>query len=109
MILSGKDCPTHAGPEEVAQATLSCFRQVIPATVPGIVFLSGGQSSTQATENLNAMNAMGKHPWELSFITMDKSAGAATSFHKARCNENAWFSWWFRQFWPSYKFLSALV
>jgi hypothetical protein len=40
---------------------------VVPAAVPGIVFLSGGQSPTEATENLNAMNALGKHPWELSF------------------------------------------
>lgn len=67
MVLSGKDCPTQAGPEEIAEATVGCFRQVVPAAVPGIVFLSGGQTAEQATENLNAMNAMGKHPWELSF------------------------------------------
>ena len=102
MILSGKDCPTQAGPEEVAQATLSCFRQVIPAAVPGIVFLSGGQSSEQATENLNAMNASGKHPWELSFSygrALQEDAlkawkGAAANltasqkvfYHRAKCN-----------------------
>jgi fructose-bisphosphate aldolase class I len=67
MVLSGKECPTQAGVEEVAQTTVRCFRQVVPAAVPGIVFLSGGQSSELATQHLNAMNAMGPHPWELSF------------------------------------------
>ena len=67
MVISGKSCPQQAGPEEVAEATVRCFRQVVPAAVPGIVFLSGGQSSEEATANLNAMNAMGSHPWELSF------------------------------------------
>ena len=46
---------------------MRCFRRVVPAAVQGIVFLSGGQTPQQATENLNAMNAMGEHPWELSF------------------------------------------
>ena len=67
MVLSGKDCAQQAGVEEVATATLDCFRQTIPAAVPGIVFLSGGQSAVQATEHLNAMNARGSQPWELSF------------------------------------------
>lgn len=68
MVISGKDCPTQAVAEEVAKATVTCFRHVVPAAVPGIVFLSGGQSSEQATQNLNAMNAMGAwHPWQLSF------------------------------------------
>ncbi|MFO7494076.1 MAG: class I fructose-bisphosphate aldolase [Desulfobacterales bacterium] len=67
MVVPGKDCPTQAGVAEVAQATVRCLRQVVPAAVPGIVFLSGGQSSELATEHLNAMNAIGPHPWELSF------------------------------------------
>ncbi len=67
MVLSGTQCPTQAGTAEVGERTVQCLRQSIPAAVPGIVFLSGGQSSERATENLNAMNAMGKHPWELSF------------------------------------------
>jgi fructose-bisphosphate aldolase class I len=67
MVLSGKDCPDQASPEEVARATVRCFRSVVPAAVPGIVFLSGGQSDEVATANLNAMNAIGPHPWELSF------------------------------------------
>ena len=67
MVLSGKECPQQASPEEVAEATVRCFESVVPAAVPGIVFLSGGQSDEQATANLNAMNAKGPHPWELSF------------------------------------------
>jgi fructose-bisphosphate aldolase class I len=67
MVLSGKSCPQQASVDEVAEATVRCFRRVIPAAVPGIVFLSGGQSARQATEHLNAMNAMGGHPWALSF------------------------------------------
>lgn len=67
MVLSGMDCPQQASMEEVAQATVRTFRQVVPAAVPGIVFLSGGQSSELATAHLNAMNAMGGHPWQLSF------------------------------------------
>ena len=67
MVLPGKGCPQQASAEEVAEATITCFRRVVPAAVPGIVFLSGGQSAKQATENLNAMNAMGEHPWALSF------------------------------------------
>ncbi|MGH8838981.1 MAG: class I fructose-bisphosphate aldolase, partial [Jiangellaceae bacterium] len=67
MVLSGKDCPQQAGPDEVADRTIRCFRSVVPAAVPGIVFLSGGQSDEEATANLNAMNAKGPHPWQLSF------------------------------------------
>jgi fructose-bisphosphate aldolase class I len=67
MVISGKDSRTQAGPEEVAETTVRCFRSVVPAAVPGIVFLSGGQGDEQATANLNAMNAIGPHPWELSF------------------------------------------
>jgi fructose-bisphosphate aldolase class I len=67
MVLSGKDCPDQASPEEVAESTVRCFRSVVPAAVPGIVFLSGGQSDEQATTNLNALNKLGPLPWELSF------------------------------------------
>jgi fructose-bisphosphate aldolase, class I len=67
MVISGKDCSEQASPEEVAEATVRCFRSVVPAAVPGIVFLSGGQSDELATANLNAMNRIGPHPWELSF------------------------------------------
>ena len=67
MVLSGKECPQQASVDAVAAATVECFRRVVPAAVPGIVFLSGGQSAKQATAHLNAMNAMGEHPWALSF------------------------------------------
>jgi fructose-bisphosphate aldolase class I len=67
MVLSGKDCPTQAGDDEIAEKTLRCLRRTVPAAVPGIVFLSGGQSDVEATARLNAMNARGSHPWRLSF------------------------------------------
>lgn len=67
MILSGSDCPHRAGVREVAETTVSSFRRVVPAAIPGIVFLSGGQSAELATAHLAAMNALGDHPWELSF------------------------------------------
>jgi fructose-bisphosphate aldolase, class I len=67
MVLSGSDCPTQAGTEQVAEATLACLRDHVPASVPGIVFLSGGQSDEAATAHLNAMNRLGGAPWELSF------------------------------------------
>jgi fructose-bisphosphate aldolase, class I len=68
MVIPGKDCPTQATPEEIACATLNCLRRTIPAAVPSINFLSGGQTDEQATANLNAMNAWPeKQPWQLSF------------------------------------------
>ncbi|HEY5059156.1 MAG TPA: class I fructose-bisphosphate aldolase [Gaiellaceae bacterium] len=67
MVLSGYSAPERAGFEEVADATLECFYRHVPAAVPGIVFLSGGQSDEDATAHLNAMNARGPHPWALSF------------------------------------------
>jgi fructose-bisphosphate aldolase class I len=67
MVLSGYDASDRAGHEEVADWTLSCLYKHVPAAVPGILFLSGGQSDEDATVNLNAMNAKGPHPWQLSF------------------------------------------
>ncbi len=67
MVLSGYDASDRAGVDEVARATLECFSRHVPAAVPGIVFLSGGQTDEDATAHLNAMNALGPHPWELSF------------------------------------------
>ena len=66
MVISGTGCPGQAGVGEVAERTVRCLRRHVPAAVPGVVFLSGGQSDTTATEHLNAMNA-GTHPWKLSF------------------------------------------
>jgi fructose-bisphosphate aldolase class I len=67
MVLSGYDASDRASAEEVADVTLECFYKHVPAAVPGIVFLSGGQSDEDATTHLNAMNARGRHPWQLSF------------------------------------------
>jgi fructose-bisphosphate aldolase class I len=67
MVLSGYGADQQASHDEVAEMTLKCFRRHVPAAVPGIVFLSGGQSDEDATANLNAMNALGEHPWQLSF------------------------------------------
>jgi fructose-bisphosphate aldolase class I len=103
MVLAGKGCPRQAGVDEVAAATLRCLRRVVPAAVPGIVFLSGGQTDVLATAHLNAMNATGgPHPWALSFsygralqdqamrLWQGKPAFAAAAqralHHRARCN-----------------------
>jgi fructose-bisphosphate aldolase class I len=67
MVLSGYDCAEQASDDEVAEQTLRCFYRHVPAAVPGIVFLSGGQSDEDATRRLNTMNARGPHPWQLSF------------------------------------------
>ncbi len=68
MVIPGKK---HAGgkatPDAVAEATIACFREVVPAAIPGIVFLSGGQSDEEATANLDAINKRGPHPWAFSF------------------------------------------
>jgi fructose-bisphosphate aldolase class I len=67
MVLSGYEASDRASVDEVAEVTLECFYKHVPAAVPGIVFLSGGQSDEDATAHLNAMNARGPHPWQLSF------------------------------------------
>jgi fructose-bisphosphate aldolase class I len=70
MVVSGSTCPVQASVDEVADATLRVFRACVPAAVPGIVFLSGGQSDEDATAHLDAMNRRGSaasRPWELSF------------------------------------------
>jgi fructose-bisphosphate aldolase class I len=68
MVLSGTDCPEQADVEEVAERTIRTLKRTVPAAVPGIVFLSGGQSDEAATLHLNAMNKMGEGlPWRVSF------------------------------------------
>jgi fructose-bisphosphate aldolase class I len=66
MVTPGKAC-AKASPAAVAEATLRVLRKVVPAAVPGINFLSGGQTPEEATINLNAMNSLGQQPWSLSF------------------------------------------
>jgi fructose-bisphosphate aldolase class I len=67
MVLPGKDAEEQATSSQIAHETLRCLRNSVPAAIPGIVFLSGGQADIPATENLNEMNKLGPHPWELSF------------------------------------------
>ena len=67
MVLSGYDCSEQASIQEVAEMTLDCFFNTVPAAVPGIAFLSGGQSDELATAHLNAMNQIDGTPWNLTF------------------------------------------
>jgi fructose-bisphosphate aldolase class I len=67
MVISGKGCEEQADVEEVAESTVMCLKSTVPAILPGIVFLSGGQSDEQSTAHLNAMNQLGNLPWPLSF------------------------------------------
>lgn len=67
MVISGSECATQADVDQVANMTVRCLRETVPGTVPGIVFLSGGQSTTLATCHLNAMNSLGTLPWALSY------------------------------------------
>jgi fructose-bisphosphate aldolase class I len=67
MVIAGKKSREQASAQEVAQRTVELLREFVPPAVPGIVFLSGGQTPEQATEHLRLMNQMGPHPWKLSF------------------------------------------
>jgi fructose-bisphosphate aldolase class I len=103
MVLPGAESPDRASVDEVASATLSVLRRRVPAAVPGIVFLSGGQDERRATAHLNAINSgAGPRPWRLSFsygralqdsalaAWAGRSAGARAGqealYHRARCN-----------------------
>ncbi len=70
MVIPGKECPQQATVEQVAEETIRCLQHTVPAAVPGIAFLSGGQTDEQATQHLNAMNVMARQmdlPWRLTF------------------------------------------
>ncbi len=105
MVVAGQDCTRRPSIEEAAEATVRCLRRHVPAAVPGIAFLSGGQSEQEATAHLNAMNALGPQPWELSFSygralqasalqawggdNARLGAGATAFAHRARMNHLA--------------------
>ena len=106
MVLPGAGSPRQASVREVEEATVRCLRRTVPAAVPGIVFLSGGQDAQAATAHLNAMNAMPTmHPWPLSFSfaralqapalkawrgePSDVPAGQRAFYHRAHCNSAA--------------------
>jgi fructose-bisphosphate aldolase, class I len=103
MVIGGKDCSRQASVEEVSTATLRCLRRHVPAAVPGIVFLSGGQKDRLATAHLNAINRLpGPKSWKLSFSygralqdeamaawrgrDQNLKAGQQAFYHRARCN-----------------------
>jgi fructose-bisphosphate aldolase class I len=67
MVVSGYDAPEQADVDTVAEMTIKCLKNTVPAAVPGVVFLSGGMSDEDATARLNALNQRGPHPWQLSF------------------------------------------
>jgi fructose-bisphosphate aldolase class I len=67
MVVSGKKCPQQATPQQVAEASVRTLKRQVPSAVPGIAFLSGGQSPTDATLHLSLMNAAGPLPWPLTF------------------------------------------
>ena len=105
MVLPGKDSRQPAAVGEIAEATLRCLRRGVPAAVPGIVFLSGGQSDVAATERLNAICAVGGAPWTLTFSfgralqdaalkiwkgsPANVGAAQAALLHRAMCNAHA--------------------
>ena len=107
MVLPGLTCPKQAAVEEVADATVKCLLRAVPAAVPGIAFLSGGQPAELASAHLNAMNVRFKSrlPWALAFsfaraiqqpaleIWRGEDANASASqralYHRARCNRAA--------------------
>jgi fructose-bisphosphate aldolase class I len=105
MVLPGKKSGQKASPQEVAEATIAVLRRTVPAAVPGIVFLSGGQGPVEATENLNAINSLGPQPWKLSFSygralqepaqkawagqPANMPAAQKAYYHRARCDSAA--------------------
>lgn len=105
MVLSGAECPEQAEDAVVAEATLRCLRRTVPAAVPGVVFLSGGQSDEAATQRLNAIWRGGDAPWKLTFSfgralqapamnvwkgsPANVIAAQAALLHRAQCNSAA--------------------
>lgn len=110
MVIAGKKSGKTNSPEEIAEKTIKLFREVVPAAVPGIAFLSGGQSDEEATANLNAINAIGPHPWKLTFSygralqaapqkawsgkASNVAAGQAAFTHRAHMNHLAALGKW---------------
>lgn len=105
MVIAGAANPESSGVDAVAQTTLRCLRREVPPAVPGVAFLSGGQGAELATAHLNAMNAIGAVPWDLSFSygralqdpalrawkgkTHNVHAAQEALSHRARCNAAA--------------------
>jgi len=83
MAVSGSDCPDQADAATVAAETLRCLCRIVPPAVPGISFLSGGQTDIDVTANLDAMNRLGPQPWALSFSN-GRAIGRATVEARSR-------------------------
>jgi len=102
MVISGVDCPQQADVQTVARETIRCLKNTVPSAMPGVVFLSGGQSDELATAHLNEMNRIGDVPWQLSFSygralqapalaawggeTANEEAAQAALYKRARLN-----------------------
>lgn len=107
MVLAGTTCPRQAGVTEVADATWRCLQRAVPTGLPGVVFLSGGQTDVRATEHLDALNRIDHTPWEMSFSygralqapalrawagrTENAARAQAALLLRARCNSAARF------------------
>jgi fructose-bisphosphate aldolase, class I len=112
MVIAGKNARQQAAPEEVAEKTLRVLKRTVPSAVPGIAFLSGGQSDEQATHHLSLMNSMGDLPWNLTFSygralqaaalkawggrSENFAAGQRAFAHRARMNGLATLGKWSR-------------
>jgi fructose-bisphosphate aldolase class I len=110
MVIAGKKCPNQASRQEVAWRTIKVLKQCVPPAVPGIAFLSGGQSDEDATAHLSLMNQMGPLPWKLSFSygralqaaplkawggkAENVAAGQRAFAHRARMNGTATLGQW---------------
>lgn len=113
MVIAGKKSARQASVEEVAEQTIKCFRRTVPAAIPGIVYLSGGQSDLDATAHLDAMNKIGGFPWKMSFSygralqaaplkawggkPENVAAGQAAFAHRAHMNGLAALGTWKRE------------
>ena len=113
MIVPGKKCAKQVSDEEIAEKTLRVLKECVPPAVPGIAFLSGGQSDVEATARLDAMNKIGGLPWKLSFSygralqaapqkawsgKHENVAAAQAAFaHRARMNGLASLGQWQRE------------
>jgi fructose-bisphosphate aldolase class I len=110
MVVPGKKCPKQNSVDEVAERTVKVLKRCVPGAVPGIAFLSGGQSDVEATAHLSAMNALGKLPWPLTFSygralqaapqkawsgrIENLAAGQSAFAHRARMNSLAALGKW---------------
>jgi fructose-bisphosphate aldolase class I len=113
MVIAGQKCAKQASPEQVAELTIKCLKATVPAAVPGIAFLSGGQSDEQATQNLSLMNEIGGVPWKLTFSygralqaaalkawggrAENVAAGQRAFTHRAKMNSLAALGKWSKQ------------